>query len=64
VFYQSDPHPTMADSVDGESGLWSDLEQVGGIGVSLHQRQSVIDLFDSTDAEKQCWPKLKDGVDF
>jgi hypothetical protein len=62
LFYQSYPHPTVADSVDGKRGLWSDLEQVVGIGVAWHQRQSVIDLFDWTESETECLSKLKDGA--
>jgi hypothetical protein len=65
-FYQSYLHPIGCNSVDGDLGLWSDLEQVLGIGVAWHQRQSVKDLFDRTESEKQCLSKLEHApkVDF
>jgi hypothetical protein len=63
LFYHSNPHPTVADSVGGKRGVWSDLEQVVGIGVAWHQRQSVIDLFDWTESEKQFLARLRDGAE-
>jgi hypothetical protein len=49
MFYQSFAYPILADSVDGELRLWSDLEQMVGIGVAWHQRQSVVDPCDWTE---------------
>jgi hypothetical protein len=52
----------VAETVDGKLGVWDDLDQVIGIALDHHQRQSIIDLFDWTETEKQCLSNLKEGA--
>jgi hypothetical protein len=62
LFLQSFPQPTVADSVGGKRGLWSDLEQVVGIGVAWYHSQSVIEVLDRTESEEEFLPMLRDGA--
>jgi hypothetical protein len=46
--------------MDGKRDLWSDLSRVVRTDVAWHQRQSVVNLCDWNESEKQCLSMLSD----